>query len=155
MNPKFAMICLCVAVFAGCGGEKVKRDPVFPVKGKVTYKGKPVVGADVVFAHEGGKRSAFGRTDDEGAYQLTTFGSNDGAVPGKQSVTISKPTAAPSEPEAPVESEAYVPPGYGPPPKAQKTGNEIPAKYAQAATSGLVAVVNEDGENEINFELKD
>ncbi len=65
MNPKLAMICLCVAVFAGCGGEKVKRDPVFPVKGKVTYKGKPVVGADVTFAHEGGKRSAFGRTDDK------------------------------------------------------------------------------------------
>lgn len=155
MTLRIAILCLCLSTLSGCGAEKVKRDPVYPVKGKVTYKGKPVVGADVTFAHEGGKRSAFGRTDNEGMYQLTTFGSNDGAIEGKQSVTISKPSAAPAEPEAPIESDAYVPPGFGPPPKAQKPTDEIPAKYSQAATSGLIAVVNTDGENEINFELKD
>lgn len=156
MKSKFAVVCLCFVVLSGCGGATVKRDPVFPVKGKVTYKGKPVVGADVTFAHEGGKRSAFGRTDSEGMYQLTTFGNNDGAIEGKHSVTIAKSVVgAPAEPEAPVDSEAYVPPGYGPPPKAQKPVDGIPAKYAKAETSGQIAVVNTDGENVMDFDLKD
>ncbi|MCA9049309.1 MAG: carboxypeptidase regulatory-like domain-containing protein [Planctomycetaceae bacterium] len=151
---------LCLVVFsllAGCGGGGAAPPaPVFPVSGVVTYKGKPLSGADVTFSSEAANRSAFGRTDDQGRYRLTTFSSNDGAVEGKQSVMISKfvaPVAAVPEPG--VESEQYIPPGYGPEEKKPETKPEIPEKYSKPETSGLIAVVNSPGPNEINFELAD
>jgi hypothetical protein len=149
------LVISCILIGCG-GGAKPNREPVFPVRGKVTYKGQPVVGADVTFTSETANRSAFGRTDDKGEYKLTTFGSNDGAVEGKQTVLISKSLPpVPTKPEASIDSPDYVPPGYGPEPAPPKPRNEIPAKYAAAETSGLIAVVNSDGHNECNFELTD
>lgn len=149
---------LLVACISGCGGEgSAPPVPVFPVSGKVTYKGQPVVGADITFSSEGANRSAFGRTDDQGEYHLTTFKVNDGAVEGKQTVTISKTIAPPpTEPEAPTESEAYVPPGFGPPPKEVKVEQGLPVKYGSAATSGLIAIVTTNkADNVFDFDLKD
>ena len=142
---------------AGCGGgTSAPPAPVFPVSGVVTYKGKPLSGADITFTSDTANRSAFGRTDDEGRYRLTTFSSNDGAVEGKQSVIIAKYAAtAPAVPEPAVESEEYIPPGYGPEEKKEETKPEIPEKYGSPETSGLIAVVNAPGPNEINFELTD
>src|SRR5690606_32888601 len=89
---KFRLGVVGLAVLAlGCGGGEVEPPaPVFPVSGKVTYKGQPVAGADITFHHESGDRSAFGRTNDEGEYKLTTFSSNDGAIEGRHGVTIIK-----------------------------------------------------------------
>lgn len=146
--------------FSGCGkGAAPKnREPVFPVSGKITYKGKPVAGADIVFKSETVDRSAFGRTNEDGEYELSTFGSNDGAVAGKHSVVIVKSSvAAPTTPQAPVESTDYVPPGYEKvKPAAVKADAGLPAKYAKPETSGLIGIVNDDGSpNEANFDLKD
>lgn len=142
---------------AGCGSDaRTGSDPVYPVTGVVTYKGQPVVGADIVFFSREKSRSAFGRTNDKGEYKLTTFSANDGAVEGQQIVTIAKtpPPAAPSS-AAPIDSAAYEPPKVGestelPPPKS-----DIPTKYASQETSGLTAIVNKEGANEANFELTD
>src|SRR5690606_5861700 len=104
--------------------------PVYPVSGKVTYQGQPVSGADITFHHESTDRSAFGRTNDEGEYKLTTFSSNDGAVEGKHGVTIVKfqaPVEAP--PVADVESEAYEPPGEGMSTDPVKPKTDLPEKY--------------------------
>lgn len=154
----FSVFALAAVCLLGCGGggSSANRLPVFPVHGKVTYKGQPVVGADVTFTSEESKKSAFGRTDDEGEYRLTTYSGNDGAVEGKQSVMIMKslPPVA-TAPVADTESPEYIPPGFGPAPPPEPPKNEIPAKYAAAETSGLIAIVNPDGDNEVNFELKD
>lgn len=157
----FILLSAFVALaFSGCGGAAPAkgRQPVFVVHGKVTYQGQPVSGADVIFKSESVERSAFGRTDADGNFQLSTFGSNDGAVAGKHSVVIMKSiVAAPSTPEAPVESQDYVPPGFEKvKPTVAKAERGLPAKYAKVESSGLMAMVNEDGSpNEVNFELKD
>lgn len=148
-------------VLTGCGGGAAapkNREPVFQVRGKVTYKGKPVAGADIAFKSKSVERTAFGRTDEDGEYQLSTFGTNDGAVAGNHDVSISKTSAAaPTTPDVPVDSTDYVPPGFEKvKPAAKKIEAGIPAKYAKFETSGLIAIVNGDGAaNEANFELKD
>ena len=61
-----------------------------------------------------------------------------------------------STPAASIESADYVPPGYETEPVAvEEPKLVIPAKYANAETSGLLAVVNPESDNEINFNLVD
>lgn len=151
------LLVVATAIVAGCGGGGAGAPPadVYPVTGKITFKGEPLPGADVAFINADAGRTAFGRTNGNGEYQLTTFSANDGAVEGKAVVTISKTVVQPpTTPEADIESEAYVPPGIGQPatPQPQETAG-IPVGYADQATSGLVAVVSKDGPNVVNFEL--
>ena len=139
----------------GCGGEAGPPIPIYPVSGKLTYQGQPVVGADITFHNQEADRSAFGRTDDQGEYQLTTFSSNDGAVPGKSVVTITKFEPPPvASPVAAMESEHYVPPGMGQSTDPPRPKSSFPEKFGDAQTSGLIGVVNADGPNTINFDLK-
>src|SRR5260370_25857430 len=42
------VIFIC-AVLPGCSGDAVKPPPLHPVSGRVTYQGKPVTGATVMF----------------------------------------------------------------------------------------------------------
>jgi len=145
------------AFLAGCGrGEDVSgRQPVFPVSGTVKYKGRPVAGADVTFVCNEKEKSAFGRTDDNGNFQLTTYSANDGAVAGKHVVVVVKSAAAP-----PVTSVEPDDPNYDPialaktPPPRLKS--EFPARYSDPKKSDLIAVVNAEGGNtEMVLELKD
>jgi hypothetical protein len=154
-----AVITLILCGFAiGCGGSdsKAPPEPVFPVTGVISFNGAPVVGADVTFlSADGGDRSAFGRTNDAGEYQLTTFSANDGAVPGRYVVTITKiASTAPEVPAADVESEAYDPPGVGESTSpAEPAKSELPERYADQTTSGLTAMVQEIESNSIDFTL--
>jgi len=152
------MSLLACFLFPGCGHSVRTGDhPVFPVEGVVTYKGKPVEGADVTFFNAEANLSSFGRTDNAGKFRMTTYSSNDGAVAGKQIVTISKMVvASPAQPMPETSSTAYVPPGMGAPsiPVTPQSA-EIPIKYASQETSGLVAVIQESGPNEIRLELTD
>ncbi|MEQ9411834.1 MAG: carboxypeptidase-like regulatory domain-containing protein [Fuerstiella sp.] len=155
LSAILAGLTVCVS---GCGGSSSSPAPVYAVSGKVTFKNAPVVGADVTFFNAEKNRSAFGRTDSNGEYRLTTFSSNDGAVDGKAAVSILKfVDTAPTVPEPDIESEAYVPPGYGKkkPAADARPKMEIPDRYASQTTSGLIAVVAPDGTNTINFELTD
>lgn len=157
-HAKQLFCALLILIILGCGGAPApNRDPVYPVSGKVTYKGQPVVAADITFIADAVNRSAFGRTDEKGEYRLSTFGAFDGAVAGKQTVIISKTGVASTGNEAPIDSPDYVPPGYEKvKPPATPAEREIPAKYASPQTSGLIAIVNSDGApNVIDFELKD
>jgi len=154
----FCGFAITMVLLAGCGSQQpTNRPPVYPVSGKITYKGAPVAGADIKFDADGQERAAFGRTDDQGNYKLTTFGSNDGAVEGKHSVSITKyqPPQESVAVEADTESPEYVPPGLNEGEKMPELKNEIPDKYAKPETSGLVVMVNSDGENKLDFELTD
>ena len=75
---------LTALLSAGCGGAR----PV-PVQGVVTFDGSPLADAAVRFiSQEPGGRDATGFTDEQGAFQLTTFRQNDGALPGLYKVTV-------------------------------------------------------------------
>lgn len=142
-------------VSIGCSrGEKLNRLPVFKVRGIVTLKGAPVVNADITFTNAEANKSAFGKTNDKGEYQLTTYAANDGAVAGKQSVSIVHiPPVAPTAALPNTEDQGYQPPGIGVSTMPPAPKSNVPAKYADAATSGLIAVVNEDDENVVDFAL--
>ncbi len=150
----FLILFACL-VPLGCSSDNSSRVPVYKVTGKITYKGAPVAGADVTFNCTEANRSAFGRTNEEGVYKLTTFSSNDGAVDGKHSVTVQQaPPSKPAAPVASVETDQYVPPemDLSTDPIAPKS--TLPAMYSDPVTSGLIAVVNKDGENVIDFPLE-
>ena len=151
-------LCLLFVVVSfaiGCGSKVTSREPVFKVSGTVTYKGSPVAGADVTFMCEEKNRSAFGRTNEKGEFKLTTFAVNDGAVPGKHIVLVSKvESGGPAKEVADVSTQAYEPPKPGESTDV-KPKNAIPAKYADAKKSDLFAVVQEGENPPMNLELTD
>lgn len=64
-----------------------------PTKGTVKLDGKTLAGATVTFlSQESGGRDATGFTDASGVFRLTTYKSNDGALPGKYKVIVQPPT---------------------------------------------------------------
>jgi hypothetical protein len=126
-------------VAAGCGNSNADRPETYPVSGVVTYKGLPVPDAQVTFSPEGQGQAAFGRTDTEGKYSLTTYESGDGAVAGRYKVAVTK-FDAPEQPAAPTGGE-YVPPAAGKYQKVAKPKNHLPAKYATPQSSDLQAEV--------------
>ncbi|MFL5241017.1 MAG: hypothetical protein ACJ8FY_02830 [Gemmataceae bacterium] len=68
----------------GCGKGNLTK-----VEGIVTLDGKPMPGATVSFVpvSKDGK-PAFGRTDNDGTFRLTTFRTDDGAMPGEYQVVV-------------------------------------------------------------------
>lgn len=106
-----------------------------PVKGQVSYKGKPAAEAIVVFHRIGGdiegnqKPMAIAKAD--GTFDLTTFRQNDGAPPGEYAITV--------------ELRALTTGGE----EAVRNGpNTLPAKYAKPESSGLRYTVAE-GDNQV------
>ena len=75
---------------AGCGESGPKK---YPVSGTVTVNGRPTTLVRVQFRHAdqslpGNLKMPVGMTDDTGAFQLSTNGDKDGAVPGAYAVTF-------------------------------------------------------------------
>ena len=68
----------------GCGGSTDPAAPVstVPVKGTVTYQGKPLTGGTIKFEPEGAGREAYGQIKPDGTYVLSTYKPDDGAVLG-------------------------------------------------------------------------
>jgi hypothetical protein len=121
-----------LACLIGCGGGKTA-----PVNGRVKLKdGSDVsmlAGYSLTFEAEGGKTSAVGEVRPDGTFQLSTFGANDGAEPGKYRVAINQPS--------------------NPNPDAPPTKSKLPAKYSNLETSGLTAEVK-PGQNNIVLEVE-
>ena len=133
---------LVAALAAGCGGDS---GPV-PVRGVVKLDGQPVAGAAVTFvAQTPGGRDAYGSTNENGEFRLTTTKPDDGALPGKYKVVI----------QPPGEEGGSTPFDEGKPaaarPKAPR-GPRIPAKYAVAGQTPLAQDVPPNGD--IVFDLQ-
>lgn len=82
-------------LISGCSEEVPEgRLPVYPASGKVTVGGQPAAGVLVVLRPGKGtpteKEGAFpsATTNEDGAFQLTTYEQNDGAPAGDYAVTI-------------------------------------------------------------------
>lgn len=139
---------LFMIVVAGCGGSDADHPPTYETTGTVTLDGKPVEGAHVTYRGEGDPvQIAYGTTDAEGHFTLTTFENGDGAVEGNYAVKIMKLEEKTGGAEA-----GSVPPGgptaAPPPPKSL-----IPKQYSSFETSGFTATVTPDGPNVEQFEL--
>lgn len=91
---------LSLATF-GCGGREVPE--LGYVSGTVTMDGKPMEGVDVNFHPQGeeGGRSATGRTDSEGKYELEYIDGIKGTKLGVNKVSIMTywPEGAPADGE--------------------------------------------------------
>jgi hypothetical protein len=143
-----------------CGCSRTNLFPTAPVRGQVTYQGRPVAGATVEFLCPGAPRRATGTTDEAGNYQLTTFKPNDGAIIGTHVVTVnlygpesdtqvtnSGTNQSKAIEEAMRQSVRQIE-------DTEKAKPRIPSKYTERRTSDLRNDVVA-GENVINIDLKD
>lgn len=130
-------------LLSGCSGGSDAPATV-PVKGTVTYKGKPIESLAVSFMPENGQ-IATGTTDAAGKFELMTNKPGDGAAPGNYKVGISFVT-----------SEIPPMPGMEGSQKYKAPVSPIPAKYADITTSGLTKTVDKDpAKNDFTFDLTD
>ena len=88
-------VALILPILSGCGPKLAQ------VHGKIMFEGKPVPAGSVTFAPKGegfevGK-AATGEPDAEGAFQLSTYARNDGALVGPHLVTYVGPQAPETE----------------------------------------------------------
>jgi hypothetical protein len=137
-----ALTVLILVAPVGCGRSSAPKTVV--VQGKVTYKGQPVTQGYISFvpAKSGGgpvSRPATGTLTADGSYQLSTFGENDGAIPGEYQVVVISKSGGPT-PEEPDAAEEW----------------HVPEKYGTGAESGLTAAIPADQARvELNFALED
>jgi len=150
MRAKLAVVVLVaglVSLWTVGGCTKSTGPKLYPVRGKVTYKGAPVDGANVMFRSVDGNASGAGRTDASGVYQITSqWGS--GLPEGDYLVSITKFEERPIVEE----EETYNPQLANmdvPPPKSL-----IPTKYSVPDQSGLKATVSKSG-GTFDFDLTD
>ncbi len=120
----------------GCGSG---RPSTFTVTGTVTYRGKPLEGARVMFIPKD-TRPASGLTDAEGRFTLLSFAPGDGAVVGEHVVCIAKFVPDPNDR------------GGSPYPKMLSVLSD---RYATPLQSPLRATVTKEGPNDFRFDLTD
>jgi len=118
----FVGIGVFLALVSGCGS----RPRQGLVSGKITQSGKPLAHAMVVFVPASGIGAA-GVTSEDGSYQLTSRGDNDGVRVG--SCTVGIQSADP-----------------------QKNPLAIPTRFRDAHSSGLHADV-QPGSNRFDFDI--
>jgi hypothetical protein len=140
---------LAAAIFmAGCGGSS-GRPKAIPVSGVLTFNGKPVSGARVRFIPivEGG-RTAIGDTDDSGKFTLATFEPGDGIIPGEYDADVTTNMAPPENPVVTGDIAAKI--------AAERPADgSVPAKYADAKTSGLhYTFTEEDSGRVVDMKLQ-
>ena len=141
---------LCSTLLLGCG-----KDEILPegekgtVKGKVTFQNKSIpAGSTINFVPQtkGVGIPAGGVIKEDGTYQLMAK-SQDQILVGKYGIYVTPPPEKELTPEQAMEAsmEGKTTDSAGP--------AEIPAKYRDVKTSGVVFEVKK-GENEYNLDMK-
>ena len=125
-----AVFLLAVLLLAGCGPG------LSPVRGKITYKGRPVTTGDILFVPDAGGTTATGKIATDGSYDLSTDGRR-GTAPGAYKVMIVSME----------DTAGKLPEERNPLPRLL-----VPEKYSDMLKSGLTARVK-SGDNEIDFPL--
>ena len=136
---------LAVFSLVGCGEQ------LYPVKGKVMFEGKPMLGGgSITFMPQGTDklREAGAEIKEDGTFELTTAKPGDGAIAGDYRVVIRQTT----------EKEGA---NVGDNGKAgSRAGLSLPkedrihTKYADPYNSPLTAKVEAKSPSEITFQLK-
>lgn len=129
---------LCVVAFTvGCGPGNPKT---YPAHGTVTYKNATLQSGMVYITPDAGGNGASGKIQTDGTFKLGTFGTDDGALPGKYKVRIE---VFPEGEDAGLPGQEF---GKKKPP--------IPMKYMDPSKSPLTCEIKE-GDNNIDFKLVD
>ncbi len=136
---------LSIGMLSGCGSD---GPDISPVRGKVTFQGKPVTTGRVMFYPSEG-RASNGPIDSDGTYQL-----REGALVGSHKVTIQATKvigAAPGPKNFEEELQGIgITRPKGPEPRVVWL---VPQTYSQRRSSPLTAEVVSGDENMIDFEL--
>ncbi len=137
--------------FTGCG---YRRPAQVKTTGTVTLDGEPVAQASLMFIPDSG-RPASGNTNTNGAFELSSYGGNDGLPAGNYRVTVTKlvlkekyqqqlkklETQADEAAESGEESEAvdveFSDNAYE---------NELPEKYAELDTTDINVTITKQQE---------
>lgn len=92
LTAALALAALAAAAATGCGQAQPERVAVYPVSGKVTFKGQPAPGAIVALHPKAGPladvptpRASVGK---DGTFQVSTFAGSDGAPVGEYVLTV-------------------------------------------------------------------
>jgi len=152
------MVALSLAALMGCSGGEDEwtknQPPTVPAEGIVTLDGKPVEGAQVVFAPASGSgHAATGMTDEEGKFALDAFPNKEGAVVGDYMVRISKTVQKGGELPDGSKAELLADDAEHAGGLAVSWVNVLPAAYASFATSGFTEQVPADGKTDYEFAL--
>jgi hypothetical protein len=140
-------VVIALAVAAGCdSGPKTGQ-----VRGVVTYKDKAVPEGTVTFYPVTSGRPATGRIQTGGAYELSTFGGDDGAIVGEYKVSVEAKRVVGAAPEPKSLEEELAREGLTAPAQSSIQWL-VPREYSSAESSGLTATVS-SGKNEIDFNL--
>lgn len=138
---------IVVLLALGCSSGNVT---VYPVKGKITLDGKPMVGGGTIslipVGNQPGK-TAGGEIAEDGTYQLMTYKPGDGSMTGEFRVVILQ--VVEKEPIPTKDGEKVS--------KAAQSlpkGDRIPTVYGDAQKSPLTIKVEPKSLNEVNFDLK-
>jgi hypothetical protein len=124
---------------ASCGN----KHNIYPVSGKVTYKGAPAAGAAVFFQHPGVKsvndHIVMGIVQEDGSFGLVCGSLGEGAPPGEYDILIEWKPASKQQ-------------GKGLP---QHTPDKLKGRYADPKHPLLHATVKAETNNLLPFELTD
>lgn len=143
------IIGLGIVVALGCNNSDGRPNRT-QVSGTVTFRGQKVAEADIIFSPANGN-AAYGKTDESGKYQLSTFGENDGAIPGSYKVMISKKVI--TNGMTAEESRNYFA-QHGTPPPEPVYEYLVPMKYGDINTP-LTATVGASESGPIDFNMTD
>lgn len=134
-----------VGFLSACSSDNAADPTTTPVTGTVTFEGKPVDGAIVVFRPNtsSGATTAQSTTDVEGKFDVHIFldnGKRDkrGMMPADYQIEVTQLTKTSGD------TSIFSPPK-----------NRLPQKYASVQTSGLETTVSADRKNEIQLELSE
>jgi hypothetical protein len=149
---KFVAVVASAAALTGCGGGggrdyKIKADQQATITGTVKFgETKVPVNCVVTFFNSDEGITAVGFVDESGKYALKPAEKETGLPAGKYQVTITPPPAPPltKEEYAKMEASAMAMP--------QKTYKELPTKFYNSMTSGLVFDVT-PGANSFDIDL--
>jgi hypothetical protein len=145
-----------IATVAWLGCAPTDHPLVYPVKGKVTFKGNPITPGSVIYELEGGAEAkgtsseprvgplrVSGQIQADGTFQLWAFAGVEGMPEGRYKVGI---TSRPGRSEAGIFDAA----------SKIKKGNPdvLRGRYSNPKTSGLTDKVVNDRPNEPSFDLQ-
>ena len=135
---------LALLAAAGCGPSGIPD--LIPIRGTVTYQGKPLPEGEVRYVPQtpGQGRMARGKIRD-GSFSLTTASRDDGVKPGEYRIVV---IAYGPEREPERDAQGFVTKEFPRP-------LLIPESYANPETTPLTDVVDEDHRGSVQFELRD